>query len=517
MAAPSSRQEFSASMVGPVLSTSSASEVGNWLNTHIFSRSDVRHVGFDTESEIFWQPGRANQLSLIQIAVASGAVLLIDVMCWDRPSPALVRLLLDDCVEKCCIGNDEPELRRYFPSLSPLRQVMDVQYLAQIKIDRGRAPLLSTQALADNYVPQLGFIKNKQLTTSDWGRRPLSAAQIKYAADDARIALAIRLAQLEDDYEALRAMAKLQEEEERRIRQLELQEQKLRREQEEEEYRRQRDQEEVQKQRQQHIMRERQQEAKQQAMRSNLSCDCTFRNQVFAEGTFRLCYLGEYSSGARKSQPCVVKVFRSGSVFQDDFFRFDLQAVDKAIDIVARWNLLHSDLKPIFVNTATVWTQSEGHQKGQRMLVEPFIRDWQRFNSNSGWARKGDSSGWNGIAQALSHFSYHVTGGQLLLCDLQGGSTRQGLVLSDPVIHSRGGQRVFGVTDLGVNGINTFFHRHRCTERCRPEWAQPRDTYAAYPLREGSTMQKLSSAAASSSKNTMQSIHEDEGEDDYCY
>lgn len=73
--------------------------------------------------------------------------------------------------------------------------------------------------------------------------------------------------------------------------------------------------------------------------------------------------------------------------------------------------------------------------------------------------------------QALSHFSYHMTGGNYVLCDLQGGIYRRHVVLTDPVLLSR--RRVFGVTDLGPSGITSFFKRHQCNGFCRREWLRP--------------------------------------------
>lgn len=46
--------------------------------------------------------------------------------------------------------------------------------------------------------------------------------------------------------------------------------------------------------------------------------------------------------------------------------------------------------------------------------------------------------------QALSHFSYHITGGSYVLCDLQGGIYQHQVILSDPVMLSR--FREYGVT-----------------------------------------------------------------------
>ena len=92
------------------------------------------------------------------------------------------------------------------------------------------------------------------------------------------------------------------------------------------------------------------------------------------------------------------------------------------------------------------------------MILEPMIRDFKKLNSNTGWCIR-DESLMDDIAQALSHFSYHVTRGNQIICDIQGGNFNKGFALSDPVIMSnKKGQ--FGKTDLGKDGIITFFAHH---------------------------------------------------------
>ena len=57
---------------------------------------------------------------------------------------------------------------------------------------------------------------------------------------------------------------------------------------------------------------------------------------------------------------------------------------------------------------------------GIKSLVEPMIENFEKFNSNTGWAdMTGGAS--SEAMQALSHFSYHNSSGQFLLCDIQGG------------------------------------------------------------------------------------------------
>ena len=207
----------------------------------------------------------------------------------------------------------------------------------------------------------------------------------------------------------------------------------------------------------------------------------------FAEGAFRWVAQGNYTSGPRQSQACVVKWFKTGAVFSDDYFTLDIKAVDKALDIVNRFNQSNIINKEVKINVPQVWRfDSDGSPAwaGQRVLCEPYIRNYQKFNSNSGW--NDVTMIWGEVMQALSHFSYHITGGSYVLCDLQGGIYRHEIVLSDPVILSR--SREYGVTDLGPNGISSFFSQHVCNSFCRRNWTQPSNPVRHFRPIPGTTM-----------------------------
>ena len=98
--------------------------------------------------------------------------------------------------------------------------------------------------------------------------------------------------------------------------------------------------------------------------------------------------------------------------------------------------------------------------------------------------------------QALSHFSYHITGGFYVLCDLQGGIYRHEVVLSGPVILSRHGEH--SVTDLGPHGISSFFSRHRCNDYCRPHWTAPANRVPYFRPVQGNPMIRRTVPTASS-------------------
>jgi hypothetical protein len=216
----------------------------------------------------------------------------------------------------------------------------------------------------------------------------------------------------------------------------------------------------------------------------------------FAQGAFRWVAKGTYTSGRRQGQECVTKWFKTGVVFEDDYFTLDIKAIDKALEIVNRFNDLQMINKTIKINVATVWTfkPQSGKWAGSKTLCEPFIYNYQKFNSNSGWF--DDSEAWGEVMQALSHFSYHVTGGFYVLCDVQGGIYQHEVVLSDPVILSR--NRDYGVTDLGPEGISSFFSQHECNNYCRPHWTRPARPIQYFRPVAGTSMIRHSVPTASS-------------------
>ena len=217
------------------------------------------------------------------------------------------------------------------------------------------------------------------------------------------------------------------------------------------------------------------------ARRNNATSALVFRDQLYAEGNFRLVYKGVYTRGQRKGQQCVCKVFKTGSAFEDSYFYHDIQVLNKTLEILNHFNAEKFINKTILINQASIW---EFEYDGEKNLVEPFISEWRKYNSNTGWKR--NKTPWDQVMQALSHYSYHKTGGRYVLCDLQGGLYQDGAIISDPVLHSR--DRRFGPTDLGSDGISTFFATHTCNKYCLSHWAKPRAPQLIYQPTDGTTM-----------------------------
>ncbi|KAI9644947.1 hypothetical protein NHQ30_006982 [Ciborinia camelliae] len=147
-----------------------------------------------------------------------------------------------------------------------------------------------------------------------------------------------------------------------------------------------------------------------------------YRGNIFASGTFKNVWEGRYTSGSRDDQRCVAKEFKSGSVFEKSYFDGELRIISRAQAIIDDFNAAHILPGPnvnILLNTPAIWT----YEGGPLTLVEPMIENFQKFNSNSGWAsmdRRHDAM------KALSHFSYHNSNREFLLCDLQGSAHGEG-------------------------------------------------------------------------------------------
>ena len=185
-------------------------------------------------------------------------------------------------------------------------------------------------------------------------------------------------------------------------------------------------------------------------------------SRMHGQGAFKDVYKGVYTAGTRRGEDCVVKKFRASARFNEDWFNLDIKAAWKAGEIIAKFNshlrlsrelsclckhsfaILHptphtsrqqSRAERVFSVLSHTRTHARrSMQTGVKVrinvpetttfrgknglyLLEPYVHNWRKFNSNTGWCRDDTVTG--EVMQALSHFSYHTSGGQFVLCDLQ--------------------------------------------------------------------------------------------------
>ncbi len=67
---------------------------------------------------------------------------------------------------------------------------------------------------------------------------------------------------------------------------------------------------------------------------------------------------------------------------------------------------------------------------------------------------------------ALSHFSFQLFEGRLMMVDIQGCRNGDTYTLTDPGFHSESGKGL-GDTNLGVKGFQQFFEKHSCGNLCK--------------------------------------------------
>eukprot|EP00980_Cylindrotheca_fusiformis_P007230 scaffold1525_cov142-Cylindrotheca_fusiformis.AAC.30 len=230
--------------------------------------------------------------------------------------------------------------------------------------------------------------------------------------------------------------------------------------------------------------------AQSSAARTNLtSYDVRISSSKLGEGHFRVCVAGTFVGGNRNGQAAACKRFKP--IFRGmerEFFAKDFQIADRAIRSAEKWNTLCDIGKEIVISRGSLQRSRSGIQ----YLVEPLIRDFRKFTSNGGWI--GDTSNWRvQCMEAFTHFTYAESRGQLIVCDLQGryklnrysrGKSR--FELGDPAICSR--RRVYGPTDLGEKGIDSFFANHVCSSYCKSHWPRPRNPTQWFPRSQGTSM-----------------------------
>ncbi len=142
---------------------------------------DVTIVGLDTETS--WDRAtRRSNVALVQIAPPEGEVLVVDVLATGIEP---LRPLLESSEVRMVAHNarfDEGVLRQ--AGIQP-RRFIDTLQMARAALSLG------SYSLASVVEHLFGVPLDKSLQMSNWRRRPLTRAQLLYAAADARVTLRV--------------------------------------------------------------------------------------------------------------------------------------------------------------------------------------------------------------------------------------------------------------------------------------------------------------------------------------
>lgn len=111
-----------------------------------------------------------------------------------------------------------------------------------------------------------------------------------------------------------------------------------------------------------------------------------------------------------------------------------------------------------FVELAVCWLD----KRKEYGLIEHSINGrFQKYSNHLGTSLLNEESN---LAAAFSHFSWSVTKGRILVCNIQGSDSQ----FTHPVLHTMGeGYAQFAnPQNRGRTGISSFFEQHKCNEIC---------------------------------------------------
>lgn len=131
-----------------------------------------------------------------------------------------------------------------------------------------------------------------------------------------------------------------------------------------------------------------------------------------------------------------------------------------------------SSLRMLAVSFFELYNDSKCDNLVDMINVEAMKRDdFIKFTNKAGYVCKKMKVD---IALAFSHYTYHESGGKIIVMDLQGfifGSqlSSKSLTLTDPVVTSLGRGNRFGRGDLGQDGFNSFWTEQHpeCNKYCK--------------------------------------------------
>ncbi|XP_038062564.1 uncharacterized protein LOC119733055 [Patiria miniata] len=227
-----------------------------------------------------------------------------------------------------------------------------------------------------------------------------------------------------------------------------------------------------------------------------------FEDDWFAQGASRRVYRGTFHGTPEKEgKRCVVKVYKEE--WYDDIEEYacivDYHAYEKASEMAQLFNvhaaMYRTNVKPEFEFVEPELTNVDNRAsfrflgflpinrkvKGKlaftrdnvtnvipsnaSVLVERYLEgNYVKFTSNSGFTDPEKGA----LPAAFSHFTYHASGGEILVSDLQGVMSGTRYTFTDPAVLSGGTELgVYGPTDLGKFGIVRFFKSPSCNELCK--------------------------------------------------
>ena len=191
-------------------------------------------------------------------------------------------------------------------------------------------------------------------------------------------------------------------------------------------------------------------------------------NEPFQEGGMRLAFKARELYPDGTASDVVLKLFRD-DVLQEGEDESDLIACEAMTQMVAedyaqQFNKLCASRGVshcvAFVPVSVVRLRPEDEPSDGPMdtfSIEPFLPgEYVKYSDNDGHTENEDE-----VAVAFSFFTYSVSGGAMVITDIQGVGT----FYTDPQVHTMDGEG-FGAGNLGERGIRRYLQSHRHNLLC---------------------------------------------------
>eukprot|EP00668_Euglena_longa_P035376 GGOE01045443.1.p1 GENE.GGOE01045443.1~~GGOE01045443.1.p1 ORF type:complete len:579 (+),score=131.70 GGOE01045443.1:87-1823(+) len=187
----------------------------------------------------------------------------------------------------------------------------------------------------------------------------------------------------------------------------------------------------------------------------------------FQEGSLRsVFYMKDLTKPPGPAQDYVAKIAKHSDDNNSHYFQ-DCEMQALAGYIAELFVAMQIPKKCAYLEATVIECHDRVSPSGNKVLfaVEPLGRGtFIKFTNNYGWINPGAP---RNTPQAFSHFSHYVSGGTMVVVDVQGVTDLNGVdFYTDPQIHTRSDQPSFGRADLREPGIRKFFETHECNSIC---------------------------------------------------
>jgi elongation factor 2 kinase len=191
-------------------------------------------------------------------------------------------------------------------------------------------------------------------------------------------------------------------------------------------------------------------------------------DKEFARGALRSAFHVKVQNG-NNWEPWVAKKYIKATENEKKLFEDDIMTQVISKQFADQYNKFQMPKTVDFVVPFLMEVTRDG--KTLLYCVESYIPgEYQKHSNNSGFV---DVEHVRNTPHSFSHFTFERSGGQLLVCDIQGVND----LYTDPTVHTASGVE-FGGNNLGIKGMALFLYSHSCTPLCEKLRLQPFDLWA---------------------------------------